>query len=590
MLSLSSDSKHEVIHSWPIWLTAIIGIAAVMAWPAMSAPILLDDEDGFRHAAQFKGWLDIFQADAFGLFRPVKNAIFYGFGQQEDINLTTWHGLILTFFLLSILAVFAFLRTLLRSDLGALIGTTIWGLTPTQSCLAVWMRCLNISMCVTFIVGFLLLHIRACRSSKRLNWHHASAVLLMFLAQSSYETAVVGVGLAFLIDEIWLEKRPLKERMGPYALYTVVTIAFLSIRFAVGASMEVHSRNVGFDPDIEPWQLTASAGWFTQQHLLMWIAPLGRIEFASCYLWGLSASSLEISIAWILMLGLLTGAWFLRKPMPLVSLGIFWFFLTGFPSSNVIPIAAGPIEDYYLIIPSMGLTLAFVSMLHWILQHSLSKQRDGSSMRRPLFLILAGGLVLSRAFLIPFFGLQAAVWKEPLELYLRVTETRPYQFSTKALAARELLNDQRFEEAAFLAGVAASEGPWYSPAHLVKGMALRQTGEIDEAIEALQQVISLNSAKSLFHQSASLELANIYASTKDDWAEARRHLLSVLEHGNHENRILAIHKLAEVYRRHKMAEKAIETLQRGIKLYPEHVEFHEHVKAIRSDDQGPQDP
>ena len=100
-----------------------------MVW--LVGATLLDDLDGMAHAATFEGWPDALKADAYGLFRPIKNAIFYSFSQQEEINLTTWHSLFLGSFLTSIAAVFFLLRALFKSDLGALIGATVWSLTPT---------------------------------------------------------------------------------------------------------------------------------------------------------------------------------------------------------------------------------------------------------------------------------------------------------------------------------------------------------------------------------------------------------------------------------------------------------------------------
>ena len=67
MITLASDNHHKSLHTWPLWLTVLIVMTAALTWPAMKAPILLDDESSFRHVSEFTGWSDVFKADAFGL-------------------------------------------------------------------------------------------------------------------------------------------------------------------------------------------------------------------------------------------------------------------------------------------------------------------------------------------------------------------------------------------------------------------------------------------------------------------------------------------------------------------------------------------
>lgn len=581
MIPLTSNSEHQVTHSWPIWLATIIGLAGVLAWPAMSAPILLDDLDTFQHVAGFNGWADVFKADVFGLFRPIKTSIYYAFSQQETLDLKLWHSMVLSSFLLSIGAVFGMLRRLLRSDTGALIGCAMWALTPTQACLAVWMSCINISLCVAFLCLFVVFHLKATQGQEKQRYSLLVGTAALLLAQFSYETAVSGIAIAILIDFFLDPNRALSRKIRPYVFYGVVTAIFLGIRHWAGASVEAHNHNLGFEPDLEPWKQSLSAPWFTQQHLLMWLIPLGRVEFASTYLWGKSASVLDLILAWTFMLGLLGTAWWIRRSAPFVALGITWFLAALFPCSNLVPISSGPIDDYYLILPSIGLVIAVVGLLQNCLGRIPTTDSPPSS-RRAIFMTLAASLLLWRASLIPFFALQCNLWNTPLELFSRSAATRDYQFLSKTLVARELYQSQHFQEAVDLASEAIEDAPWHIGALVVKALSLSQLERYDEALDSFRLVLESGHMDRKFYPTALLEIARIHGKRGDDWQLSRDTLMPILEGGTSEYQIKAIHLLADIYASRDMNDRAVATLQKGIQLYPEHAEFGQQLASIEA--------
>lgn len=581
MKPLISDSDQKEVHSSPIWLLAIVSVAAVLAWPAMSAPILLDDEDTFRHVANFTGWADVFKADVFGLFRPVKTSIYYAFSQQPELNLKLWHTMVLSSFLISVIAVFGMLRKLLRSDAGALLGAAMWALTPTQACVAIWMSCINISLCVTMLCLFIVLHLNAAEKGENRVARFFPAAGALFLAQCSYETAVSGIALAVLIDWLLPSKRPLALRVRAYVCYGAVTIAFLGIRLWAGSSMEAHNHNLGFEPDLEPWKQSVSSPWFALQHLLMWLAPLGRIEFASTYIWGKSASMLEIAIAWIVMLGFLVTAWGIRRRTPMISLGMFWFLGTLFPCSNLVPISSGPIDDYYLIIPSIGLVISVIGILHLCVSRTPLQSSGPLNYRAGLLTIIAC-LLVWRASLVPFFGLQCSLWKNPLELFSRSAASRDHQFLTKTLAARELLQQGFHEDAAKLASEAASEGTWHPGALVVQGLALSRLERQEEALAVFNKLFQFDSMDRRFLHVSLIEVARIHGKRGDDWKLSRDALLPILEGDPDNYQIQAIHLLADIYATRDMKDRAIATLNRGIELHPGHTAFTQQREEIQA--------
>lgn len=571
-----SNTGPGPLRSWPLWLAGILFLAAVLNWPGMSSPILLDDDDGLKHVAKFASWQNVFGPDSFGLFRPLKNAIFYWFNQQEEISLGLWHGMVLACFLASIAAVFSLGRMVTKSDAFGLVVAAVWALTPTQTSTAIWMSCINISVSIVFLAGFLIAHARSLASGRPAPVI-AAATLLLFLSQSAYETSVSAVALAFIFDALATDTPTWKKRFARYIPYIAATFVFLVVRHLCGSTSSSDGKNYGFGPDTEPWMLVVSAPWFLYRHLTMWLAPLGRIEFVSTYLWGRSTAMWELAMAWVVMLAVCYGAWRIRKRVPLASFGIFWFFLTALPSSNLLPIYAGPIEDYYLTVPSIGLAIAFAA----IMARAISALADSGGRRIPIAVGL-GSLAVWRLLLIPFCFTQAKLWENPVLLYLSCIETRPLQFQAESLAARELMLAGQTEEALVLASRSAETGPWHPLSHMVRGMTLSQTGEPDAAVASFRETLKLSQPSTPIHQFSMLQIATIHTFQTQRWDDARAALLPLLDYGEREYRIPAIHAMSTVYEAQDNIERAIATLVRGQSIYPDEPSFQEHIDALRA--------
>jgi len=160
----------------------LLALVCLLAWPGMKAPLLLDDLDQLDLANGFSSWQDCFGKDACGLFRPVKNLIFYGLG---DVSVFRWHALNLALYLTAIPVVYLFLRRLLDSPAWAFAAVTLWATCPTQASTAVWMSCVNISLAIAFTCACVYFHdFSRAGSGHALRWT-LLAGLCLFLAQSN---------------------------------------------------------------------------------------------------------------------------------------------------------------------------------------------------------------------------------------------------------------------------------------------------------------------------------------------------------------------------------------------------------------------
>jgi len=482
---------------------------------------MLDDLDQTNYVGGFTSWQDCFGRDCYGLFRPVKNLIYYGLG---DLALFKWHALNLSVYLGAVVAVYLFVRRLLGSPLWALAAVTLWATSPTQVSTAVWMSAVNLSLAIALTCACLCFHDLSRAKSGRALGLTALALLSLFLAECSYETAVAVPGLCVLVDA--LRKRSLFSRAAilHYLSLAAVTLFYLAIRAHAGAVLSKYGM-LGIAPDITSWQLSLSAPWFLWRHFSMWLMPLGRIEFCGTYVWGISAAPWELAAAWVwlfLLMGLIFLTW---KRAPWVAFGLLWFLVSSFPSSNFIPIWAGPIADYYLVFPGIGLAIALLgvvkALLDWIQQERLNPESQRQLIGGALLCFIA----FWRLLCIPLFWLQAGLWCRPLELHLRCELTRPGQFQNQTSVAMELLHDGNLAQAKEWALKSYETAPWFGPNSVILGSVALENADYTEAENRFREALDKIPDNTPTHDYCRFQLAKTFMAQ-----ESKRQLIRETRH------------------------------------------------------------
>ena len=67
--------------------------------------------------------------------------------------------------------------------------------------------------------------------------------------------------------------------------------------------------------------------------------------------------------SWLTVAFMIYAAIRLRNCMPYVAFGICWFIAAFAPVSNLLPMFNGPFADYYLGLPSIGLSIAVACLI-----------------------------------------------------------------------------------------------------------------------------------------------------------------------------------------------------------------------------------
>lgn len=555
----------------------LLAILCVISWPGMTAPLLLDDNDQLSHVEKFKSWKDCIGPDSYGLFRPFKNFIFY---YLQDVSLFNWHAFTLAVYLGAVAALYALLRRLMDSSIWAFIGTLLWASCPTQVSTVVWMSAVNLSLAMALSCVCIILHDRSQTGASRNAGLSVLACLTLFLSQISYETAVAVPALCVLVD--LLRKRSVFSRasISRYVALGLVTITYLMIRSHFGAVNSIQRNNFGFEPGMEAWKLSLSAPWFLWKHFSMWMMPAGRIEFCSAYIWGKSASTFELVAAWgwlAFMVGIIFSTW---KRLPMVAIGLLWFLAASFPPSNFIPIWSGPIEDYYVFFPGVGLTLVLLGCARALIEWAKSGIEDKHAHRRLMgySLILIGGVW--RVLCIPLFWLQADLWNRPVELYLFAEMSRPHQFQLQASAARELMLMGKFNEAKILAHKSHETGPWYPSSSMILGYTTLKEGDFNSAETYFREALSKSYPDTAISDFSRLHLADALQKQGTESNVVRDTLLPLLKNQHGDYHLDAIRMLIDCYMARKQPDNALNAARNAIKLHPNDSQFRQILAEI----------
>lgn len=566
-------------HVWAetLAVAVLLALVCVIAWPGFKAPLMLDDLDQTNYVGGFTSWQDCFGRDCYGLFRPVKNLIYYGLG---DLALFKWHALNLSVYLGAVVAVYLFVRRLLGSPLWALAAVTLWATSPTQVSTAVWMSAVNLSLAIALTCACLCFHDLSRAKSGRALGLTALALLSLFLAECSYETAVAVPGLCVLVDA--LRKRSLFSRAAilHYLGLAAVTLFYLAIRAHAGAVLSKHGM-LGIAPDITSWQLSLSAPWFLWRHFSMWLMPLGRIEFCGTYVWGISAAPWELAAAWVwlfLLMGLIFLTW---KRAPWVAFGLLWFLVSSFPSSNFIPIWAGPIADYYLVFPGIGLAIALLgvvkALLDWIQQERLNPESQRQLIGGALLCFIA----FWRMLCIPLFWLQASLWCRPLELHLRCELTRPGQFQNQTSVAMELLHDGNLAQAKEWALKSYETAPWFGPNSVILGSVALENADYTEAEKRFREALDKIPDNTPTHDYCRFQLAKTFMAQESKRQLIRETLLPLLNNTHSNSHLAAIDLQIDCYLAQNLPVDATRAATKALQLHPENPQLAARLKDIQ---------
>jgi tetratricopeptide (TPR) repeat protein len=567
---------------WEVFAFAgLMLLVVLVVFPGLRAALFLDDFDEIRRLGDFSGWGDIWRSDCYGYCRPVKNAIFFAIQPNPNASTLGIHVFGLCCYFWGMAGVYLLTRSLSGNRWLALGCCAMWALAPTQVSTILWLSATNISLSAGFLCMALYTYDKARGGADATGLLSVPwlvlAVSFGFAAQISYEAAVSLAPLAVALD--WYRGRKLVSRHGIVAVCVlgVFTAGFLLLRAHYGCSLSMAGKNHDFSPDLRPWQVAVSAPWFLWQHLLMWLFPVGRIEFVGTYIWMKSASPLALVSAGVGLVALVASVFLLRKRFPLASFGVAWFLIASFPAGNFIPVNCGPIADYYVVIPSLGLALALVDLVRVMIRYLRSGEQNWG-------ICAASGvalIVLPRVGYVAFSYFWSSVWSEPVELWLRMLDSRPCQFEIRNMAAYEMLEQGKIAESRELANRSIIEAPWSAMPWFILAEGYFMKNNMRIALVDFEKFIALQSPiKQDTIMFLHIRLGMIKGLDPSTRVEAMDHYRVVLADPSSEYHASAAYELAKLYYADNNTGRAGATLERAIKMNPDNSGLQDAYKRF----------
>ncbi len=312
-----------------------------------------------------------------------------------------WHHAVnVALYMSGCLLLLSLFRQLLGPGLPAWLGAALFMLHPVHVESVAWLA----SRKDVLSLAFAMLSLRLWCCSESRSWALPLALLGTLMATWSKNTAVILPLLLLPISLLHLKadyRRPSWWlRWIPFAMLLAVTVA-LSMKVGAQMAMYTEPRGNGVSQLIllECRVITRYLG------MLLWPASL-----AVAYQEPVAGTLFDCLLPAALLLAMLLS---LRR-IPMVSLGLAWFFISLLPVSQVVPIQ-NLMADRYLLLPSAGLVLAAMAAVAAIpVSQRISVRLSG-------FLVGTTVLVLLALLTIR----QNHTWRSSVDLWTRAMEVSP---------------------------------------------------------------------------------------------------------------------------------------------------------------------
>ena len=534
---------------------ALFAYVAIQSFAVRSPVFPVDDGREFVWVQKLLhgGLWPYFCIDTFQFFRPAKNLLFALFDALIPIDMALCRIAAILIGAASFFPVLAACRRINDSRGAALTAASSWLLAPTLVSGTAWLSCVNIQLMVAFVALSIVFHDRD---------NTPASCLFLLLGMLCYESAV-SAGPALVAFDFFL--RPERFRSGSawrrYGSYGAITLAFLAVR---SASIATGTMQGAFFVGTSRPEKSFAAAYFTLVHLGTWLWPFGRMAVLGAYFHGDVSLSL-LAASWVVVAFLAFGALVLHRRRPVLAFGIAFFLLAFLPTSNLLGLGNGPYGDYYLALPSVGLSVAVADAALWA--------NDRLQARAVLPLVVVSVLFAWRLAAVVESMRWASLWANPEQAVESTLQRFPKAFGILFLKANLLVENGRYEEAARLCDeieeLLPSDSPQAIPLFELRAtLALEHRKDPAEALRNVERLRSVsNTQESMFQ--ARLLGARVYEELLGDASRAEREYESALSfQGGIYSTIVALDRLARLKALKGERDTAIGLWKRALRLDP----------------------
>lgn len=380
------------------------------------------------------------------------------------------HAVNLSLHLLNIVLVFFVVRSLSRSDAGALFITALFALHPLQTESVAWISARKDLLSAAFLLSALVLYHRWKREGDAVSY--GSTLLLFITAILAKPSAVILPVLIIVLDNL---RGAWDRRSGmiviPMSLIAVVAAWFHTAIAPAGAvkpfllfSLPQRIMMIGYElvfypmTLLSPSALSAFYGYPIPQNGFL---PVPVIAGAAVAL----VSAVFVVWQW--------------KRIPWIRTGIIWYLVTIAPVLQILPFTnASLTADRYAYLAMIGLLLLITEW--W--EHSSFRQAAFPPVVTAAAILIIVGMLRSSAERLP-------VWTGSIPLFTDVLAHRPDAVVAYGNRANALVREGRFTEAIADCDRLLQLSPGEPKAYYNRGNALLGLERFGEADQDLQRSV-----------------------------------------------------------------------------------------------------
>ena len=436
-----STTTHQATHDSdqfaalcvPVALVLLLALTALVYWPGLSGPFVFDDHPNILtnpkvHAETLdletlKRAANAYEPGSIG--RPLATisfAVDYYFGKDNPWGYKVSSLIV---HLINTLLVFLLLRSVVRLPrvgnkdnlLFCFTVALLWAVHPLQISTVLYvvqrMETLSLTFVLLGLIAYLRGRVKQGEGNRGWPWLVASA-FLAGLGLLSKETAVLFPAYAFALELTVLRfdaKSPQTQRFLKWAYTALFLLA--AILFFGSVLPQYASDNAFSGRDFTLYERLLSQLRILPMYLGQMLLPLpGTLSFYYddfIKSTGL-LSPITTLLGGIFLVSLFTAGWLLRKRLPLVALGIFWFFAAHLLTSNVFSLElAFEHRNYFAL---LGVLIAVGDLVRRI------HVRDGPAIKY----VGVGAIVLAFGVL---GAVRAATWGNELLMATEMVTDNP---------------------------------------------------------------------------------------------------------------------------------------------------------------------
>jgi cytochrome c-type biogenesis protein CcmH/NrfG len=486
------------------WLPALAaGLAALVYLNALDNPFVYDDHATVLNNPSLPdpgNWRFVL---VYSLFRPVVNvsyALDYALWETRPFG---YHLTNLVLHILNVLLLYRLTWLTARDGTGqgrpfadvapstrllAFAAAALFAVHPLMTEAVGYVSGRSEVICGTFFLAALLLLRRGLvdgraeqapppRVARRERWL-AAGVVTFLLALASKETAVMLPFVFFAYERLCLAGSPEDRRRRAWRIHTPLMGLVVVAAAARLATLVLAERPM---PGA-PWQTILTHVTVVIRYLGLLVLPVSQ-SIVHPVRQITSALDPALLMAVAVLLAIFFGAWGLRRRAPLVTFGMFWFFLVLLPSSSVVSLRES-MAEHRVYLASCGLFVAAGAAIVWRASTAPRAARAGRTTWSILSIVLAALAVLTVQ--------RNLVWASPVALWANAAQRAPDYWEAHYVLGDALREQGRCQDAIDEYRLVTQLRPGHRDAYNNLGICLAETGRLAEAGEAFARALAVD--------------------------------------------------------------------------------------------------